>query len=313
MQQGQSCGCPVATAATSTRSARRPESCCRRSGREKARTASACGPNRVATPSATPASCGERPARFTGLSLKSHARPGIIGSRDADLCRKDPRMTLLTDPRAGLRQPVAAKVPEIAAIFWVIKILTTGMGEATSDWLAGVSIALAGGAGLIGLVLALWLQLRTDRYEAPVYWFAVVMVAVFGTMVADGPHKVLGVPYTVSSLVCAIVLAAILALWHRSEGTLSIHSIVTQRREIYYWLTVLATFALGTAVGDLTAVTFHLGFLSSAIMFSVAILVPWFAWWKLGLNDVVAFWSAYVLTRPLGASYADWLAKPASS
>ncbi len=176
-----------------------------------------------------------------------------------------------------------------------------------------MNIALAGGVGFVGLVVALWLQLRTTRYEAPAYWFAVVMVAVFGTMVADGPHKVLGIPYTVSSTLCAVVLAVIFVLWHRSEGTLSIHSIVTQRREIYYWLAVLATFALGTAVGDLTAVTFHLGFLASAIMFTVAILVPWLAWWKLGLNPVVAFWSAYVLTRPLGASYADWLGKPASN
>jgi uncharacterized membrane-anchored protein len=219
-------------------------------------------------------------------------------------------MPLLTQLRDGLRQPVAAKVPEITLIFWVIKVLTTGMGEATSDWMGGISIALAAGVGLVGFVVAMWLQLRTDRYVAPVYWFAVVMVAVFGTMVADGPHKVLGIPYPVSSALCAIVLAVVFVLWHRSEGTLSIHSIVTQRREIYYWLTVLATFALGTAVGDLTGITLHWGFFASGVLFAVAIALPALAWWKLGLNEVAAFWIAYVLTRPLGASFADWLGKP---
>jgi uncharacterized membrane-anchored protein len=219
---------------------------------------------------------------------------------------------LLAELRAGLRQPVAAKVPEITAIFWVIKILTTGMGEATSDWLAGVNIALAGFVGLVGLVIALWLQLRTERYEAPVYWFAVVMVAVFGTMAADGPHKILGVPYTVSSTFYALAVAVVLTVWYRSEGTLSIHSIVTQRREMFYWITVLATFALGTAAGDLTAFVFHWGYFASGVFFAVAIVLPGLAWWKLGLNGVVAFWAAYVLTRPLGASFADWLGKPHS-
>src|ERR1700712_60602 len=114
-------------------------------------------------------------------------------------------MPLLADLRAGLRQPVAAKVPEITLVFWVIKVLTTGMGEAPPDWMGGISIVLPGGVGFLGFVLAMWLQLRTDRYEPPVYWFAVVMVAVFGTMVADGPHKVLGIPYAVSSVLCAIV------------------------------------------------------------------------------------------------------------
>jgi uncharacterized membrane-anchored protein len=221
-------------------------------------------------------------------------------------------MSLRADLIAGLRQPVAAKVPEITVLFWVIKILTTGMGEATSDWLAGINIALAGFVGLLGLAVALWLQFRTDRYQAPVYWFAVVMVAVFGTMAADGPHKILGVPYPVSSTFCAIAVAVILTVWYRSEGTLSIHSIVTQRRETFYWITVLATFALGTAVGDLTAFVFHWGFFASGVLFAIAIALPGLAWWKLGLNPVVAFWAAYVLTRPLGASFADWLGKPHS-
>jgi uncharacterized membrane-anchored protein len=186
------------------------------------------------------------------------------------------------------------------------------MGEATSDWLAGINIALAGAAGVIGIVVALWLQLRTRRYVAPVYWFAVMMVAVFGTMAADGPHKQLGIPYGVTSSFYALAVAVIFVVWHRSEGALSIHSIVTQRREMFYWLTVLATFALGTAVGDLTAFVLHWGFFASGVLFAIAIVLPGLAWWRLGLNPVIAFWTAYVLTRPLGASFADWLGKPHS-
>ncbi len=206
-------------------------------------------------------------------------------------------------------EPLAPKVPEIAALFWLIKLLTTGMGEATSDYLAGTSLLLAGAVGFIGFVFALWLQFRTRRYVAPAYWFAVMMVAVFGTMAADGLHKGLGVPYAVSTIFYAVVLATVFYLWHHSEGTLSIHSIVTCRREIYYWITVLATFALGTAAGDLTATTMHLGFFSSAILFGCLIALPAIAWWRFKLNAVAAFWCAYVLTRPLGASFADWFGK----
>jgi uncharacterized membrane-anchored protein len=213
-----------------------------------------------------------------------------------------------TATRFSLREPLAAKVPEITILFWVIKILTTGMGEATSDYLGNTNLILAGIIGVGGFALALWLQLRVRRYIAVTYWFAVIMVAVFGTIAADIFHVALGVPYVVSTAFYAIVLAAIFVLWYRSEGTLSIHSIYTRRRETYYWLTVLATFALGTAAGDLTATEMHLGFFASGVIFGIAILVPLVAW-RLGLNAVAAFWIAYVLTRPLGASVADWLGK----
>jgi uncharacterized membrane-anchored protein len=211
--------------------------------------------------------------------------------------------------RPRSREPLAAKVPEITALFWVIKIVTTGMGEATSDYLASVSLVVAGVVGFAGFCVALWLQLRTRRYVAPVYWLAVVMVAVFGTMAADGLHVGLAVPYIASTTFYALVLALVFVLWYRSEGTLSIHSIVTRRRETYYWITVFVTFALGTAAGDLTATTLHLGFLASGIMFAILITVPLVAWRRFGLNPVAAFWFAYVLTRPLGASFADWLGK----
>ena len=207
-------------------------------------------------------------------------------------------------------RPLAAKVPEITLLFWVIKILTTGTGEAGSDFLAGISFVLAGVVGALGFVLALWLQLRSRRYVAWTYWFAVAMVALFGTMGADGLHVGLGIPYLVTTIFYAVVLAAVLLIWWRSEGTLSIHSITTTRREIFYWITVLATFALGTAAGDLTAVTMHLGYLASGVLFAVAFGVPAVGWWRFGLNPVVAFWVAYVITRPLGASFADWFAKP---
>jgi uncharacterized membrane-anchored protein len=201
-------------------------------------------------------------------------------------------------------------VPEITAMFWVIKILTTGMGEATSDFLANTNLVLAGVAGFTGFAVALWLQFRVRRYIAFVYWLAVSMVAVFGTMAADGMHVGLGVPYIGSTIFYAVVLAVVFFLWRRSEGTLSIHSIVTRRREAYYWLTVFATFALGTATGDLTATTLHLGYLPSGLLFIGLILIPAVAWWRFHLNPIVAFWWAYVLTRPLGASFADWLSKP---
>lgn len=208
--------------------------------------------------------------------------------------------------------PVVAKVPEVIALFWVMKVLTTGIGESSSDFLGQKSIPLAALIGTGGLVLALWLQLRTTAYRAGPYWFAVLMVAVFGTMAADGLHKGAGIPYAFSTVMCAVAVAIIFFAWHRVEGTLDIHSITTQRRELFYWLAVLATFALGTAAGDLTAFTLNLGFLGSIALFAAAMAVPAIGWWRLGLNPVLGFWAAYVITRPLGASIADWIGKEPS-
>ncbi len=212
----------------------------------------------------------------------------------------------------SFHQPRAAKVPEIIVLFWVLKILTTGMGEAMSDFLGQHSIPIAAAIGLVGLTFAMWLQFRTSEYHAPTYWFAVMMVAVFGTMAADGVHRGAGVPYAVSTPLFAAAVAAVFWCWYRVEGTLSIHTITTQRRECFYWVAVLATFALGTAAGDLTAITLNLGYLSSAILFGVLIAIPALAWWRGAVNPVLAFWAAYVITRPLGASIADWLSKPSS-
>jgi uncharacterized membrane-anchored protein len=190
----------------------------------------------------------------------------------------------------------------------VVKILTTGMGETTSDFLARVlGPVVAGALGAAGLVVLLWLQFRAPRYRAWTYWAAIVMVSVFGTMAADVVHVVAGVPYAVSTAAFAVILAAILMAWYASEGTLSIHTVTTRRRERFYWATVLATFALGTAAGDLTAGSLHLGYLPAGLLFTALILMPALAYRFLGLNAVAAFWWAYVLTRPLGASFADWM------
>jgi uncharacterized membrane-anchored protein len=220
-------------------------------------------------------------------------------------------MLRLPTRRGSGREPLAAKVPEITVLFWIIKVLTTGMGEAASDFLGKVSIPLAGAVGILGFVVALRLQLRTPEYRATVYWPAVLMVAVFGTMAADGVHVGAGLPYALTTVFYAVVVAAIFSYWHRSEGTLSIHSITTRRREILYWSAVLATFALGTAAGDLTAIQLHLGYFASGLLFAAVIAVPALAWWRGWLNPIAAFWAAYVVTRPLGASFADWLGKPA--
>jgi uncharacterized membrane-anchored protein len=161
--------------------------------------------------------------------------------------------------------------------------------------------------GFIAFSVALVVQLRMPRYRAWPYWAAVAMVGVFGTMAADVAHVALHVPYAVSATAFAIVLAAVFLAWYRSEGTLSIHTICTRRRELFYWAAVVATFALGTALGDMTATTLNLGYFASAILFAALIMVPAAGYRWFGLNAVVAFWAAYVLTRPLGASVADWL------
>ncbi|MFD9635311.1 COG4705 family protein [Streptomyces violascens] len=204
-----------------------------------------------------------------------------------------------------------SKVPAVTALFWIVKVLTTGMGETASDYLGRtLGPVPAGALGLAGLVVALAAQFRSDRYRPWTYWSAIVMVSVFGTMAADVVHVVAGIPYTVSAVAFTLALAAVLIAWYVSERTLSIHSIHTRRREVFYWATVLATFALGTAVGDLTAGTLKLGYLASGFLFTALIAVPALSGRYLGLNAVAAFWWAYVLTRPLGASFADWMGVP---
>lgn len=205
------------------------------------------------------------------------------------------------------------KVPHVGALFWIIKVLSTGMGEVTSDYLVRtinpvLAVALGGAAFAAALVLQLWVR----RYIPWIYWLAVVMVAVFGTMVADVLHVRFGIPYLVTTALFTSMLAVVFVAWYVSEKTLSIHTIYAGRREAFYWATVIATFALGTAVGDLTAIAWHLGFFSAGLLFAGLIAIPALAYFVFHLNAVLTFWVAYVLTRPLGATFADWIGRPRS-
>jgi uncharacterized membrane-anchored protein len=206
--------------------------------------------------------------------------------------------------------PLAAKVPEVILLFWVVKILTTAGGEATSDYLKTYGNFVGGGIEVLVIVVGVLLQFGARRYEALAYWSLAFAIAITGTGVSDFLHLDVHIPYAGTTLLWAVILAAIFWLWQRSEGTLSIHSITTQRREAYYWATVFATFALGTALGDFTAISLNLGYLDSGIFFAIVILIPALAHWRLGLNGIAAFWMSYVVTRPLGASFADYISKP---
>jgi uncharacterized membrane-anchored protein len=231
-----------------------------------------------------------------------------------------PRPQGRLDPRDGqvpligrlFPAPLAAKVPEVILLFWVVKILTTAGGEATSDYLKTYGNFKGGGAEVLVILVGLVLQFATRRYRAFAYWFLAFAIAITGTGVADFLHLDVHIPYAGTTLLWAVILAAIFWLWQRSEGTLSIHSITTQRREAFYWATVFATFALGTALGDFTASSLNLGYLTSGILFGIVIMIPALARWQLGLNGIAAFWMSYVVTRPLGASFADYLSKPRS-
>ena len=187
------------------------------------------------------------------------------------------------------------KVPEITLVFWVIKVLTTAMGEATSDFLVfEIDPVIAVILGAIGLAVAMTLQLLVRRYVPWIYWLAVAMVAVFGTMGADVVHIGLGIPYAVSTAFFALALAVVFAAWYACERTLSIHSIYTPRRELFYWATVMATFALGTAAGDMTASTIGLGYFTSGVMFAFLFVLPGLAHRLFRLNAIAAFWVAYI-------------------
>lgn len=213
------------------------------------------------------------------------------------------------------RQRVFAgpKVPEVFVVFWVVKLLTTGIGEAGADWLGTINLALAALVGIGGFAVAIVVQLRAESYHPVRYWTTVLALALFGTMIADGPHVVLGTPYYVDSALYLAALLGLLAWWRASEGTLSVHSITTARRERFYWATVLLTFGLGTALGDTTAANLGLGFGWSVVVFGALIVVPFVLWRAGALGATAAFWASYVLTRPLGASIADWLGKPPHS
>jgi uncharacterized membrane-anchored protein len=210
----------------------------------------------------------------------------------------------------GNTKQLLTKVPEITIYFWIIKLLSTAMGEATSDYLVfHINQYLAVILGTLGFIAALIMQFKVKQYIPWVYWFTICMVSIFGTMAADVAHIVLLIPYWLSAVVFFLALIITFLLWFKKENTLSIHSIYTTRRELFYWVAVLATFAMGTAAGDLTAETFHMGFLASGIMFAILFAIPGLCFWLLGANEIAMFWAAYIFTRPLGASFADWIGK----
>ena len=208
--------------------------------------------------------------------------------------------------------PIAVKVPEIILLFWIVKILTTAGGEVTSDYLKKFGNIGGGGTEVALFVIALVLQFATRRYRALAYWSLAYAIAIAGTGLSDFLHLDVHIPYAGTSLMWAVILAVVFWVWYRSEGTLSIHSITTQRREAFYWATVFATFALGTALGDFTASSLNMGYLPSGLFFLGVFLLPALAWWRFGMNSVAAFWAAYIVTRPLGASFSDWISKPAN-
>jgi uncharacterized membrane-anchored protein len=201
------------------------------------------------------------------------------------------------------------KVPAITATFWVIKVLSTTIGETFSDYLTvnvGLGPAVTDGVMAAVLAAALFIQFRTREYTPWVYWLCVVLVSIVGTQITDFFTDTLGVSLYLSTVVFAVVLAVVFAVWHRQEGTLAIASIDTPRREGFYWAAILTTFALGTAAGDLATEALGLGFRNGALIFGGLIAATWIAY-RFGAGQVLAFWIAYVLTRPLGASLGDLL------
>jgi len=215
--------------------------------------------------------------------------------------------------RSGVGGNLWNKVPEVTIFFWIIKILATTVGETFADYLnenlgLGLTVTTYLMTGL--LVVALIVQFRTRRYIPPVYWVAVVLISVVGTLITDNLTDKYGVALELTTAVFAVALTLTFLIWYRNEHTLSIHTIYTAKREAFYWLAILFTFALGTAAGDLIAERFNVGYWKSALLFGSLIAAVYVAWRFFRLNEVLAFWTAYILTRPLGASVGDFLSQP---
>ena len=208
------------------------------------------------------------------------------------------------------------KVPEITLFFWVIKIMATTVGETAADFLSfNLKLGLTRTSYVMGalLLIALGVQLRTRKYVPSIYWISVVLISIVGTLITDNLVDNFGVSLTLTTVLFSLALLTTFAAWYASERTLSIHSIFTTRRELFYWAAILFTFALGTAAGDLTAEGLSLGYAKSALLFGSLIGVVTLAYYRFKLNAVLAFWMAYILTRPLGASLGDLLSQPAAN
>jgi uncharacterized membrane-anchored protein len=220
--------------------------------------------------------------------------------------------TSQTQPALSLGRRMLNKVPEVTLYFWVIKIMCTTVGETAADYLnVNLGFGLSKTTYVTGALLAalLLVQFRTRRYVPVIYWAVVVVISVFGTLITDNMTDRYTIPLTTSTTLFAVILAVVFAVWYFLERTLSIHSIVTTRREAFYWLAILFTFALGTAAGDLVAEKFSVGYGLAILVFGGAIGVVAFAHYVLKVNAVLTFWLAYILTRPLGASIGDWMSQ----
>lgn len=219
----------------------------------------------------------------------------------------------MTD-RSASGVPIFNRVPKVTVDFWLIKLLAVTMGETAADYLAvnlGLGLTVTSLIMTGVLVLALVVQFGKKRYVPWSYWLAVVLISVVGTLITDNLVDNFGVRLTTTTAVFSVALVATFALWYCSERTLSIHTIVTTRREAFYWLAILFTFALGTAAGDLVAEQFALGYFSAGILFGMTIVSLGLGYFFLGLDPVLGFWLVYILTRPLGASFGDLLSQPA--
>jgi uncharacterized membrane-anchored protein len=204
-----------------------------------------------------------------------------------------------------------SKVPEVTVFFWIIKVMATTVGESAADYLnetLGFGLTVTTIVMAVVLVVVLVFQFRARRYVPGIYWSAVVAISVVGTLITDNLTDRFGVSLKLTTAVFAAALVVTFAVWQRSEGTLSIHSIYTTRREGFYWAAILFTFALGTAAGDLLAESLDIGYWRSGLLFAGCIALVLLAW-KLGANPILTFWLAYILTRPLGASIGDYLSQ----
>ena len=208
------------------------------------------------------------------------------------------------------------KVPEVILYFWVIKILATTVGETAADYLNfNLNFGLTGTSVVMTALLSAVLvaQLRAERYVPWRYWLTVVLISVVGTLITDNLTDNFGISLEVTTAVFGVALLATFAIWYAKERTLSIHTIYTRSRELYYWAAILFTFALGTAAGDLVAESMNFGYANAALVFGGLIAAVTFAYYALNANAVLAFWIAYILTRPLGASCGDYLSQPVAS
>lgn len=208
------------------------------------------------------------------------------------------------------------KVPQVTLFFWVIKIMATTVGETAADFLnTSFNLGLTVTSILMGALLltALIGQFRKDRYVPWIYWVSVVLISVVGTLITDNLTDHFNVPLEVTTAIFATCLATTFGLWYASERTLSIHTIFTSRRERFYWAAILFTFALGTAAGDLVAESLKLGYFHSALIFGAGIAIITFCYRVFKINAILAFWLAYILTRPFGASFGDLLSQPLSN